>query len=129
MQRFSEEQTARFLEHIGLPATKPELPDVDYLAKVQKHTLLTVPFESITLHYSKERRISLDINEMYENTVHRNMGGYCMENNAIFAALLRSLGYTLISVAARVSKSVQGIFDGTFLGLYASLSCNPRRQR
>lgn len=45
------------------------------------------------------RRVSLDLKDLEEKFITRGRGGYCFEANALFAAILRQLGY---EVAERV---------------------------
>jgi arylamine N-acetyltransferase len=44
-----------------------------------------------------------------------------MENNTFFAAVLRGLGYEVLTTGARVSNAANGIFDGGFTGWYVTL--------
>jgi hypothetical protein len=44
-----------------------------------------------------------------------------MENNTFFAAVLRGLGYEVLTTGARVSNAANGIFDGGFTGWYVPL--------
>ena len=109
MRLYSSEQLDRYFEHIG---HRPRAGDVslDCLAKLQMHHLARVPFESITLHYSKGRSLSLDPEDLFIKIVERGRGGYCMEVNNFFATVLRSLGFPLISIGARVKGETE--YDG-----------------
>lgn len=80
---------------------------------LQLRHMARVPFESLTLHYSKHHRLSLDLEDLFEKIVGKGRGGYCMEVNAFFGAVLRSLGYTLINVGGRVKAG-----DGEYKGWY-----------
>jgi len=76
------------------------------LAKIQLWQLATVPFGNLVLHYSPHHTVSLDPETLFSKIVERRSGGYCMENNAFFATVLRALGYDLYTTGARVSNSL-----------------------
>ncbi|KAF2657929.1 arylamine N-acetyltransferase 1 [Lophiostoma macrostomum CBS 122681] len=109
---FSQDQIRGYFDRIKLPEKyrKYEVgglePDqaLQYLALIQKHHLVEVPFENLTLHYSYHRQISIHPEELFKKIVSDNngRGGYCMENNCILGTLLRSLGFNLYSAGARV---------------------------
>lgn len=98
---YTEVQLDQYFRHIGF-SNNDDRNTLARLAELQKRHLARVPFENITLHYSKHRRLSLDPDDLFQKIVHDSRGGYCMEVNTFFAAVLRSLGYTLISAGGRV---------------------------
>ena len=59
-----------------------------------------IPFENIDVLLG--RPISLDINELYRKLVIDRRGGYCFEQNSLFAAILEQIGFRVIRLAARV---------------------------
>ena len=119
-------QLSQYLGHISFPNDNLHpVGSLGYLASLQKYHLATVPFESLSLHYSKHRLLSLEQEDLYQKIVVRGMGGYCMENNTLFGILLRSLGYNLINVGARVSEATAGRPGGGFLGWYELLPSPP----
>jgi arylamine N-acetyltransferase len=77
------------------------------LRKLQLWQLAAVPFGNLVLHYSPHHAVSLDPYTLFTKIVERKMGGYCMENNAFFATVLRSLGYNLYTTGARVSSGLE----------------------
>ena len=83
-----------------------ELSDEDaltHLDLLMKLHLTNIPFENLGLHYSQERQISLHPTILFRKIINgKGRGGYCMENNTIFACLLRSIGYNLYSTGARI---------------------------
>lgn len=106
------EQVESYLDRLKLPeerrirdvaALAPE-EALSYLALLQKHHLLEIPFENLALHYSPHRSISLHPEELYRKIIGSNnaRGGYCMEATGLFSLLLRSLGFTMYTAAARV---------------------------
>ncbi|KAF2749420.1 N-hydroxyarylamine O-acetyltransferase [Sporormia fimetaria CBS 119925] len=108
----SRDQVTAYFDRIKLPETERhyEIAGFDddtalsYLQLLQKHHLVWIPFENLTLHYSFHRQISINPDDLFKKIVSddNGRGGYCMENNTLFATLLRTLGFTLHSAGARV---------------------------
>jgi Arylamine N-acetyltransferase len=118
MSIYTSAQISKYLEHIGfrhpdnvyqLAADNP----LQLLTQLQLLHMARVPFESLSLHYSQSRLLSLDLEDLFDKIVNKGCGGYCMEVNAFFATVLRSLGFKLISVGGRVARP-----DGTYKGWY-----------
>jgi arylamine N-acetyltransferase len=107
MHNYTEEQLARYFERIELEYSQDARRQVSedplgFLTTLQRHHLARVPFESLSLHYSRHRLLSLDPEDLFKKIVDNGRGGYCMEVNTLFATVLRSLGFMLISVGGRV---------------------------
>ncbi|KAI0108782.1 arylamine N-acetyltransferase 3 [Hypoxylon sp. NC0597] len=110
--RYSREQLEQFFSRIELPENKrvysvKELCVNDklrYLTLLQKHTLVRILFENLTLHYSWHRTINVRPQHLYNKIVRppSQRGGYCMENNSLFHTVLLSLGYNVFMAGARV---------------------------
>lgn len=82
---------------------------LDFLSALQRYSLAHIPFENLDLHYSSHHSISIDAHEIFNKIVvngKRGRGGYCMVNNALFANVLRGLGFRVTSHGARISSSV-----------------------
>jgi len=79
------------------------------LATLIKHHLCGIPFENLDLHYSPNKHVCLDHDYVFDKIVGngRGRGGWCFENNLLFATVLRSLGYDVMSTGARVNEAVQ----------------------
>ncbi|KAK3303734.1 uncharacterized protein B0T15DRAFT_541080 [Chaetomium strumarium] len=101
---YSNDQLRRYFEHIGLGSDfdLAQEPSLSLLTKLQTRHMVRVPFESLSLHYSRHRLLSLDPEDLFKKIVENGRGGYCMEVNAFFATVLRSLGFRLYSAGARV---------------------------
>lgn len=109
---YSPAQIARYLDRLGLPqeqrihdvASLDAADALAYLARLQKLHLAEIPFENLSLHYSAHHSVSLHPEQLFNKIVgdDNGRGGYCMENNALFGTLLRSLGFTLYSAGSRV---------------------------
>ncbi len=118
---YTQAQLERYLQHIDYPRHDHPKDPLQRLAALQRHHQARIPFESVSLHYSKHRLVSLDPDDLLEKMVGNSRGGYCMEVNTLFAAVLRTLGFQLISAGARV-KGPAG-----YGGWYVRVS-EPRRR-
>ncbi|KAL2143408.1 hypothetical protein VTI28DRAFT_10462 [Corynascus sepedonium] len=106
MYTYTDKQLSRYLDHIGYrqDARQEALEDpLGCLTRVQHRHMARVPFESLSLHYSRNRLLSLDLEDLFKKIVENGRGGYCMEVNAFFATILRTLGFTLYSAGGRVN--------------------------
>lgn len=111
MHKYSDEQLRRYLDHIGFRGDARQQASADplgCLTRLQYRHMARVPFESLSLHYSKHRLLSLDPEDLFHKIVERGRGGYCMEVNTFFAAVMRTLGFTLYSAGGRVKTPVNG---------------------
>ena len=84
-----------------------ELDPLQTLDWLQRKQMAAVPFGNVVLHYSQHHTISLDLQDLFHKLVRKKLGGYCLENNAFFAAVLRSIGYDVITTGGRVSRFVE----------------------
>lgn len=98
-------EAAAYLARIG--AAAPEAPTAAALASLHRAHLLAVPFENLDV--SLGRPILLDRVALVDKVVRRRRGGYCYELNGLFALLLRSLGYAVDLVSARVATGDGGL--------------------
>ncbi|MCJ1467014.1 N-terminal acetyltransferase [Pseudocyphellaria aurata] len=128
---YTEAQLKRYFERIDLPVSVQDrllsassrrdelsshVEELELLTTLQQHQLAHVPFENLSLHYSTHRTISLDANDLYVKIVERRRGGYCMENNCFFGAVLRGLGFTGYSAGGRISHAISGTDGDGYLG-------------
>ena len=93
------QQVEAYLDRIGYTGSR-ELTG-ETLDKLIWAHISTVPFESLDLH---EYGIvpSLNEDDLYNKFVVRRRGGYCFEQNTIFGALLRDLGFPVYGVCVRL---------------------------
>ncbi|KAK0617587.1 hypothetical protein B0T14DRAFT_273133 [Immersiella caudata] len=114
MNGFAPEQIQLYFRHIGLPAddyqSRIKTDPLGFLTTLMHRHLAGVPFDSLAIHYSPHRTLSLHPQALFHKLVIRGRGGYCMEVNTFFATVLRTLGYTLYSAGGRVS--VGGVQSG-----------------
>lgn len=71
------------------------------------HTL-NIPFENLDIMCGRE--ISLDIAAIYQKLVLDRRGGYCFEMNALFAQVLRQMGFEVQDLLARVFIGPETLF-------------------
>lgn len=80
---YSHSQLSAFFDHIRLPPshrifdiTSQSLDSVStlrYLALLQKLTLITLPFENLSLHYSESRNVDIDPQVLWDKVVGRGL--------------------------------------------------------
>jgi N-hydroxyarylamine O-acetyltransferase len=93
--------TQRYLERINY--TGSTAPTLDTLQALHLAHMRAVPFENLDI--PRGRRIDLEESRLFDKIVTRRRGGFCYELNDLFAALLRSLGYQVDMLAARVPRA------------------------
>jgi arylamine N-acetyltransferase len=119
-QTYTPSQIQQYYERVQLPKSYRDTPvstiantreGLVFLTLLQKHQLAFVPFENLELHYSSHHTITLDPQHLFHKIVERNAGrgGYCMENNALFGTVLRSVGFDIVSIGAKVNEAVQPV--------------------
>jgi len=73
------------------------------LRALQESHLLAVPFENLSIHSGQ--RIILEEEALFDKVVTRRRGGFCYELNGLFAVLLRTLGFKVDMLSARVANA------------------------
>ncbi|KAL2753191.1 hypothetical protein ACRALDRAFT_1072261, partial [Sodiomyces alcalophilus JCM 7366] len=107
MSSYSPAQLDAYFERINFPRSAHPPPSDGRLAlltAVQARQLAHVPFESLTLHYSPHRVLSLDPDDLFEKIVQQRKGGYCMELNSFLGSVLRGMGFKVLNVGGRVME-------------------------
>ncbi|KAK4623754.1 Arylamine N-acetyltransferase [Fulvia fulva] len=119
---YGRDQLQKYFERIRLPQQHCATPILDdpqlagtkghglpLLAALHRYHLANIRFENLELHYSAHRKISLNMDDLFDKFAVRGgkygRGGHCMENNGLFGTVLRSLGYEVRNCAGRVSRS------------------------
>lgn len=98
----TDPQRAAWLQRIGIGATlAPTLAALDAL--IAAH-LTHIPFEN--LDALTGRRVDIDLPSVFRKLVDEHRGGYCFELNTLFCAGLKSLGFRVTPLAARVRWNV-----------------------
>ena len=86
-----------YLEKLGM---LKELPSLDYLRRIHRKHLLTIPFENLDVHF--RRPIVIDARKIADKILPTRRGGLCHELNFLFYTLLTHLGYGCHLISARV---------------------------
>ena len=93
---------AAYLERIGLK-DEPMPVNAETLHKLVYAHLTHVPFENLDV-FEKRITPNLGIEALFDKIVVRRRGGYCFEQNGLFAALMTALGYTVYPVVVRILR-------------------------
>lgn len=89
---------AAYSARIGVSGPLP--PTAATLRRLHHAHMLFVPFENLDIHWG--RPIVLEKARLFEKLVTRRRGGFCYEQNGLFAMVLRELGFTVDMLEARV---------------------------
>jgi N-hydroxyarylamine O-acetyltransferase len=90
-----------YLARIGHTGALGDLdPTIETLTALHRAHVLSIPFENLDILLG--RPIRLDLESLQAKLVHGRRGGYCFEQNALFAAVLDRLGFEVTCLAARV---------------------------
>jgi arylamine N-acetyltransferase len=111
--KYSTSQLDAYLSRIEFPDIPRPTPQsitsaygLTYLSRLQKYQQQACPFENLNLHYAKHVVKSIDAKDLYDKFVVKRWGGTCTENNTFFGIVLRSFGFKIRPVGARVSDSL-----------------------
>ncbi|MEU9297040.1 arylamine N-acetyltransferase [Streptomyces sp. NPDC048266] len=90
-----------YLARIGYePERDGELvPDLRTLTYLHRAHVAAVPFENLDVALGKP--VFLDVKSLQAKLVDRRRGGYCYEQNSLFAAVLERIGFTVAGRGAR----------------------------
>jgi N-hydroxyarylamine O-acetyltransferase len=80
----------------------PRQPTPDVLRNLHRAHMLSVPFENLDI--GAKRPIILDTERLLHKVVDLHRGGFCYELNGAFAWLLRSFGFEVNMLSARVAR-------------------------
>src|SRR5688500_1067883 len=94
----AELDLAAYLARVGL-ATAPA-PTAAGLAELHLAHATHIPFENLDVLLGKP--IRLDLASLQQKLVRDRRGGYCFEQNLLFAAVLEAVGFRVSRLAARV---------------------------
>jgi N-hydroxyarylamine O-acetyltransferase len=82
-------------------------PTLETLQSLHFQHATHIPFENLDVLLG--RPIRLDLDSLWAKLVTGGRGGYCFEQNAMFAAVLEAAGFRLTRLAARVRAGAAGI--------------------
>ena len=87
--------------------TGEALPSAGCLRELHLAHATHVPFENIEVLMG--RPMPLDLPSLWKKLVEDRRGGYCFEQNALFAAVLEEIGFPVRRLAARVRMGAAGV--------------------
>jgi N-hydroxyarylamine O-acetyltransferase len=82
-------------------------PTAECLRELHLAHATHVPFENIDVLL--RRPIRLDLESLWQKLVADRRGGYCFEQNTLFAAVLEQIGFPVSRLAARVRLGAPGV--------------------
>jgi N-hydroxyarylamine O-acetyltransferase len=88
----------RYFHRIGYQG--PDRPTMETLEALHLRHLAAIPFENLDPVLG--RPVQLDLANLQAKIVDAGRGGYCFEQNTLFAAVLRDLGFGVSTLEARV---------------------------
>src|SRR5580704_16524686 len=101
-------------EPIDLPAYAQRIgysgemrPSAECLRELHLAHATHVPFENIEVLMG--RPVRLDLESLWKKLIVDRRGGYCYEQNTLFAAVLEQIGFRVTRLAARVRMGAVGI--------------------
>ncbi|NWX37387.1 ARY2 protein, partial [Notiomystis cincta] len=74
--------------------------DLATMSDIFQHHIRAVPFENLSIHCGES--IELDLEATYNKIVRKKRGGWCMENNYLLSWVLKTLGYDVTFLGAKV---------------------------
>jgi N-hydroxyarylamine O-acetyltransferase len=102
-----------YLDRVGLSQLGG--PTLDALRRLHAAHAAAIPFENLDVLLG--RGISLDIDRLRQKLVDQRRGGYCFEQNTLFLAVLRELGFDAVPMEARVRAGATAIRARTHMVL------------
>ncbi|XP_056289518.1 arylamine N-acetyltransferase, liver isozyme-like [Pseudoliparis swirei] len=112
-----------YLSRIGFAG--PAEPRLEVLRSVHISHLMSVPFENLTVHSGG--RIQLALPLLYAKIVDQRRGGFCCENNGLFAWLLSELGFQVTLLSGQVKRVTTGRYGPPFDHLILLVSLGGQR--
>nr|XP_005489997.1 arylamine N-acetyltransferase, pineal gland isozyme NAT-3 [Zonotrichia albicollis] len=74
--------------------------DLATMSEIFLHHIRAIPYENLSIHCGE--RIELDLEPIYNKIVRKKRGGWCMENNYLLFWVLKTLGYNITLLGAKV---------------------------
>jgi N-hydroxyarylamine O-acetyltransferase len=97
-------QLENYFARIGY--TGPAAPTQEVLGDLLRAHVLTVPFENLDVQLGRPTSIQPGL--AFDKIVTRNRGGWCYEQNGLFAWALSEIGFDVTRVAAAVMRADRG---------------------
>ena len=116
---YTQAQLHEFFDYIGFPKhLRNESPSLALLTALHIHTISTLPYENLSLHYNPIHQIDLDPQSLFQKTVTnaRGRGGFCMEIAILYNHILREIGFDAYTAGVRTRGRLSGIPTGDYPG-------------
>lgn len=110
-----------YLARVGLTSAGP--PHLDTLRQLHAAHVAAIPFENLDILLG--RSIHLDIDHLRDKLLARGRGGYCFEQNTLFLAVLRKMGFTAVPMEARVRTGSTVLRPRTHMVLVVEVDGRP----
>ena len=94
-------------------------PTIETLTGIHRAHVLSIPFENLDILLGQP--IRLDIESLQAKLVRGGRGGYCFEQNSLFAAVMEHLGFQVTRLAARVRMGDERSTPRTHMVLAADI--------
>ncbi|MFE6774665.1 arylamine N-acetyltransferase [Streptomyces sp. NPDC057702] len=108
-----------YLARVGLAATDGFAVDLETLRALHRAHVAAFPFENLEILLG--RPVPLDVEALQAKMVRQRRGGYCYEQNLLFAAVLERLGFTVTGLGARVRMGSDKLRAETHMLLRVSI--------
>src|ERR1700732_3402975 len=110
-----------YLGRVGY--TGDRRPTASMLRELHLAHATHIPFENLDILLG--RPIQLDLESLQAKLVHGKRGGYCFEQNLLFAAALEGLGFSVTRLAARVRLGRAQLLPRTHMLLKVDVDGGP----
>jgi N-hydroxyarylamine O-acetyltransferase len=100
-------------------AAREAAPTLAALAALHEAHVGAIPFENLDVLLG--RPIRLDLDSLQRKLVAARRGGYCFEQNTLFAAVLEALGFAVTRLGARVGSRPDAVRARTHMALRVDL--------
>ena len=110
-----------YLARIG--DSGPLTPTAEVLDRIHLAHATTIPFENLDILLGHP--IRLDLESLQAKLVRGRRGGYCFEQNTLFAAALERIGFRVTTLAARVRHGNTRLLPRTHMLLQVDLDDGP----
>jgi N-hydroxyarylamine O-acetyltransferase len=106
------------IDHVGLLAPTQQGLESLHLAHATH-----IPFENLDILLG--RPVRLDLDSLQAKLVRDRRGGYCFEQNTLFAAVLEQMGFQVTRLAARVRLAAHHVLPRTHMLLRVDVDGQP----
>ena len=99
-------------------------PDLGTLRALHHRHVSAIPFENLDVLLG--RPIDIELRAIERKLIHDRRGGYCFEHNTLFGAVLRSLGFPVTPLLARVRWQAPADYRTPLTHMILRVECGGR---